>query len=259
MNAVSALLGDATHFALVLSRIAGFVVVSPFPGQGVGAKQRVGLAIGMSFLASSLPLGPERSLPPFGLPLAGDVAIEIACGIVIGVAFRFVFSAAEVLGTMLGLATGMGTPSLFNPALESQETPVGRAITLLAMLVALGVGAHRVAISALLDSFRTVPIGTASIFDASLMTIVDLGTDAFVVGVRLSMPVVAVGLIVHLALAVISRAAPSLQIFSVGFGLLVAATMLTLMACLGDLAAGLGAHFGRLGPSLEGILEAIHR
>ena len=63
----------------------------------------------------------------------------------------------------------------------------------------------------------------------------------------------------HLALAMISRAAPSLQIFSVGFGVLVAATMLTLIACLGDLAAGLGAHFGQLTPALEGILEAVHR
>jgi flagellar biosynthetic protein FliR len=259
MSPVSTLLVDASQFALVLSRIAGFVVLSPFPGQGVGNKQRVGLAIGLAWIASSIPAGPERQLPPFGLMLAGDVAVEIACGMVMGVAFRFVFAAAEMLGGMLGLATGMGSPSLFNPALEAQETPVGRAVTLLAMLLALGVGAHRVAISALLDSFRTVPIGTASMFDPALMTIVDLGIDAFVVGVRLSMPLVAVGLIVHLALAMISRAAPSLQIFSVGFGILLAATMLTLIASLGDLAAGLGAHFGQLGPALEGILEAVHR
>ena len=257
MNPVATLLGDASQFALVLSRIAGFVVVSPFPGQGVGPKQRIGLAIGLAWIASSITVG--RDLPPFGLMLAGDVAVEIACGLVMGVAFRFVFSAAEVLGGMLGLATGMGAPSLFNPALEAQETPVGRAVTLLAMLVALGVGAHRVVISALLDSFRSVPIGTASMFDPSLMTIVDLGINAFVVGVRLSMPLVAVGLIVHLALAMISRAAPSLQIFSVGFGVLLAATLLTLIACLGDLAAGLGAHFGQLTPALEGILEAVHR
>ncbi len=185
------------------------------------------------------------------------MGIEISCGVIIGVAFRFVFAAAESLGGLLGLATGLGTPSLFNPAMNSQETPVGQVVTLAAMLVALGVGAHRIALTALLHSFRSIPVGTTVLFDAPLMTFVDLAIDSFVVGVRLSLPVVAVGLIVHVALAMISRAAPSLQIFSVGLGVLIAATTLTLIACLGDLVSGLASHFASLAAALDRVLGAI--
>lgn len=257
MSLASGLMGGAALFALVASRVAGFVVVSPFPGQGIGVTQRVGLVVVLSWVACSFAQA-TQALPEFGLPLAGGAAVEIGCGVVIGVAFRFVFAAAEALGGLLGLATGLSTPSLFNPALGAQETPISRVVTLAAMLVALGVGAHRIALSALLHSFRSIPVGTTLLFDAPLMTFVDLAIDAFVVGVRLSLPVVAVGLIVHVALAMISRAAPSLQIFSVGLGVLIATTTLTLVTCLSDLVTGLGSHFASLAPALDSVLGAIH-
>lgn len=253
---LATVMGSAALFALVACRIAGFVVASPFPGEGVGVTQRVGLVVVLSWVSSAFAIDTHH-LPDFGLLLAGQAAIELGFGIVIGLAFRFVFAAAEVLGSMLGLATGLGSASIFNPGLNSQETPVGRAITLLAMLVALGVGAHRVAIGALLHTFRSMPVGGGVALDAPLMAFGDLAIDAFVVGVRLSLPIVAVALIVHVALAMISRAAPSLQIFSVGLGVVIASTTLTLVTCLDDVTAGLSSHMASLAPTIEGVLGAM--
>jgi len=258
MSFASSYLADASLFALAVSRIAGFVVVSPFPGQNVSMSQRIGLVVVLAWVAASFAPGRE-SLPGLGLGLAGWAAIELGCGIVIGVAFRFVFAAAEMLGSMLGLASGLGTPSVFNPTLDAQETPIGRIIGLLGMLLALGIGTHRVAIGALLDSFRAIPVGTPVALDAPLVAFVDLAIDAFVVGVRLATPVIAVNVVVNASLAMISRAAPSLQIFSVGFGILIGSTTLTLLACLPDLTAGLSSHFERLATTLDAALAAAKK
>jgi flagellar biosynthesis protein FliR len=71
------------------------------------------------------------------------------------------------------------------------------------------------------------------------------------------MPVVAIGLVVQVGLAMISRAAPSLQIFSVGFAVLFASTVAALMASFEDVAGALGSHFARLAPTVEALITAM--
>jgi flagellar biosynthetic protein FliR len=85
----------------------------------------------------------------------------------------------------------------------------------------------------------------------------DLATTAFVVGVRLAMPVVAVALVVHATMAMISRAAPSLQIFSVGFAVLFAITGVTLLSGLGDVFRGLAEHFGQIASAIDSTLTEL--
>jgi flagellar biosynthetic protein FliR len=247
---------NAALFALASSRIAGFVVVSPFPGLNVSRTQRVTLVVVLAWVAISF--APRAAVPrEFGLELAGQAVLELGCGLIVGVAFRFVFASAEVLGAVLGQMTGLSSPSVLNPTMDSPETAVGRVIGLCAMLVALYAGVHRVALGGLLESFRALPVGTASVLGAPLLRVVDLGVDAFVVGVRLSTPVVAVSMLVQLALAMVSRAAPSVQIFSVGFGVLFATGIVTLLTCLSDMTAGLTAHFSTLAPFIDEMFATM--
>jgi flagellar biosynthetic protein FliR len=85
----------------------------------------------------------------------------------------------------------------------------------------------------------------------------DLGIDAFCVGVRLATPVLAVALLTHVTLALIARAAPALQIFNVGFAILFASTIATLLAGIDDVAAGLGSQFGRLAAAIDVSLAGM--
>jgi flagellar biosynthetic protein FliR len=251
-------MANASMFALVASRVTGFVVVSPFPGQNVGKTQRATLVVVLAWVAMSM--APTGGAPrEFDLELAGWAALELACGVIVGVAFRFVFAAAEILGSILGQMTGLSSPSVLNPTMDAPETAVGRLVFLCAMLVALGAGVHRIALAGLLESFRVLPVGTVPLLDAPILRFVDLAVDAFAVGVRLSTPVVAVGLIVQIALALVSRAAPSVQIFSVGFGVIFISGVLTILACFDDMAAGLATHFGRLASFVDEALEVMRR
>ncbi len=249
---------NAALFALAASRIAGFVVVSPFPGGNVSRTQRVTLVVVLSWVAMAF--APAAAVPrELSLELAGQAMLELGCGIVVGVAFLFVFASAEVLGAVLGQMTGLSSPSVLNPTMDAPETAVGRVVGLCAMLVALSAGVHRVALGGLLESFRALPVGTAAVLGAPILRFVDLGTDAFVVGVRLATPVVGVALLVQLALAMVSRAAPSVQIFSVGFGVLFTSGIVSMLACLDDMTSGLTAHFASLAPFIDQSLAAMRR
>jgi flagellar biosynthetic protein FliR len=231
---------NAALFALAACRIAGYVVVA------------------LAWLSTSF--ASSHAVPrELDFELAGKAVLELACGLVVGIAFRFVFAAAEVLGSVLGQTTGLSSASVLNPTMDAPESPVARVVGLCAMLVALAAGVHRVALGSLLESFRSLPVGTAAVLDAPLLRFVDLGIDAFVVGVRLSTPVVAVALLAQLSLALISRAAPSVQIFSVGFAVLFTSGVVSLLACLDGVVSGLAAHFASLGPFLDETLSALQR
>ena len=132
-----------------------------------------------------------------------------------------------------------------------------RVMTLFSMLLFLGLGAHRVALAYALESFRAVPIGHAVQIGAAAPSFVDFLSQAMDAGVRLSLPVMAVALAVQIALALVARASPSLQVFSVGMGVTVAAGLLAILGSVDDAAAGLAGELEREGPRIERALSDV--
>lgn len=256
MDLARELLPRAFALALTFTRAAGFVAVAPFPGRQVGPMQRVGLALALAAVAGGFVPAPSEA-PQLDARLVAAAVSEVGIGVLFGVAFRFAFAAAEVLAQAVAQASGLAAPTTFNPTLEAQETPLGQALTLFAMLVALAVGAHRVAIAALLDSFRVIPVGAPVPFHATAGLFVDLASDSLGVGLRLALPVVAITLAAQAALALIARAAPALQLFSVGLTVLIAASVAALSVSLGDITIGLGEHFGALSHWFERLLLTL--
>jgi flagellar biosynthetic protein FliR len=246
----------AAMFTLMVSRISGFVVTSPFPGAHVSGTQRVGLVAGLAFAASMI--APMSNVPhEIGTRLVGAAALELGCGLVIGFAFRFVMTAAEVAGQVLSQAVGLSSPSILNPTVETQDSVLSRIVTLLAMLLALAAGVHRVALSYLLASFGALPLGTPMSMTRAAMSLVDLAIGSFAVGIQLAMPVIAVAFVVQLGLAMIARAAPALQIFSVGLTVMIATGFVVLSASLRDIGTGLVVHFATLPSWLDGLLLGL--
>jgi flagellar biosynthetic protein FliR len=247
---------QAAGFALVLARIAGFVVVSPFPGANVSSTQRVGLVAVLAWIASSF--APVSHAPhEIGLPLALAAALEIGCGVVIGAAFRFLILAADFLGQVLSHAIGLSMASVLNPLQGDQDTVVSRIVTLMAMLLALGAGVHRTALAYVLSSFRMFPVGSALTLPGSSLVLTDLAVRSITVGLGLAMPVIAVNLVVHIGLAMMARAAPALQILHVGLSLVLATGFLTLLTTLPDVGHGLVAHYATLGRVLDSAFSSM--
>jgi flagellar biosynthetic protein FliR len=246
----------AVGYALVVARIAGFVVSSPFPGAHVSTSQRVGLVAVLAWLASGF--APIEAAPTqLGIRLFLHTGIELAVGLAIGVTFRFLFFAGEVLGQVISQAVGLSSPSVLNPTIEAEDAIMARLITLAAMLLALATGVHRVALAYLFESFRQLPVGSDVELSHAALHIVDLVVLSFAEGVRIGLPIVGVELVVHLALAMISRAAPALQIFSVGLSVLLATGCATLLIALGDFMTSLTSYYASLAGRLDEVCAAI--
>jgi flagellar biosynthetic protein FliR len=248
-------LAEAAAFVLAATRIAGFVVTSPFPGKNVPSKAKIALVLMLAWIAR----GASTATPGLGLDLAllGLVPGELGTGLVMGFAVRTTFAAAEVLGSSFAQGTGLTFAQVYDPTLGNEDAVPSRIVTLFSMLLFLGLGAHRIALAYALESFRVLPIGHTVEIGAAVPSLVDLISQATDAGVRLALPVIAVALAVQLALALVARASPSLQVFSVGMGVTVAAGLLTILGSIDDATAGLAAELAREGPRIEQVVSSI--
>jgi len=246
---------QAAMVALVFSRLAGFVVASPFPGKWVPMKARavltlvLALPLSFSLKAPAAPLGLDLSL---ALPACADFIL----GMLMGAAFYLVLAAAQFMAGMVSQASWLSAPISMNPATGGQSQVLGQVATLLAVMLALGAGVHRVVIAYVLASLSIVPVGSEFSLVMAMPTIVDLAGRSFDVGMRLAVPVFAVSLAVQAALALIARVAPSLQIFNVGFAVLVMSGLLTFAAALPSISAGILQFTDLLPEVLDDILTS---
>jgi flagellar biosynthetic protein FliR len=237
----------ALGFALVMTRMAAFVAISPFPGPTVALQVRIGLVILLAVSAT-----PALGTVPvhFDASAIGAAFGEAATGAAIGLIFRIAMMAADTLGGALAHAMGLTLASTFDPALGTQTDPFSKLVTTMSMVLAMALGAHRLVIGAVIASVEVVPLGTAPSLDAVFPTTLDWMSRSFDAGLGLAMPCVTVSLAVQIGLALVGRAAPSLQIFSIGLSITIGSSLLVIVVGARDLLAGLAARFSEIAPVL---------
>jgi flagellar biosynthetic protein FliR len=246
----------AITIALTLSRIGGFLVLSPFPGSWVPKQARVSLLLVMGLTVGML-LGPSKLAVPLSLELVPVAANEVAVGLLIGGAFRMVIIAAEFMAGIVAQASWLSAPSSMSPDSGGQAGALGQVSIMLALLLALGAGVHRTVFAYLLESFHVLPVGAAMNTRDGILPFLGLVGRSMDVGMSLALPVLGISLAVQTALALISRVAPSLQIFSVGFAVLVGAGLITFMASLRAIGDGLLAYYQVIPPFLDDLLVRL--
>lgn len=242
----------AVAFALIATRMGAFVAVSPFPGSAVPTNVRVGMALLLALAAT--PLAVPGHTPAIGPPLVAAAIGEAMTGAAIGFVFRVGMSAAEVLGSALAHATGLTFASSYDPSQSSNTDALTRIVSNAATLVALAIGAHRVVIGAALGSFRAVPLGVVVDVQTYAPGVLSWVVRSIECGLGLAVPAMTVSIVVQIAIGLVARAAPSLQVFSVGLTVSVASGLVVVLAGLRDSLSGIAAHASDFGRVLERVI-----
>jgi flagellar biosynthetic protein FliR len=198
-------------------RILGVMIAAPlFGNPRFPVRMRVGLALLITLVVAPTlpPLPPIAPDSPAGL---GIFAQQLLIGLAMGFAVRLMFTAAEMAGELIGLQMGLGFAMFYDPQHSGQLPVVGQFLGVVATLIFLAVDGHLLMISTLADSFHEMPITPAAVDPLAWRTIAGWGSHILYAALLLSLPVVAVLLATNLALGVLTRAAPQLNVFAVGF------------------------------------------
>ncbi|MGH8671358.1 MAG: flagellar biosynthetic protein FliR [Burkholderiales bacterium] len=219
-------------FAWPFARILALLSTEPIVGnRSVPARVKIGLA----FLIT-LVVAPALSVPP--VPDPGSpaglliLAQQILVGISMGLAMRVVFSAVEMAGHLAGLQMGLGFALFFDPQSSGQVPVVAQFLGLLALLLFLAMNGHLILIAALIESFEVLPIISQPYSALAWKTLAGWGGEIFRVGLLMALPVVAALLVTNVAIGIVTRAAPQLNIFVVGFPLTLGIGFLVLALAL---------------------------
>ncbi len=197
-------------------RVTGVALIAPVLGS-VMVPVRIRLLIGIGLGVAMLPsLG---SVPDYS-PLSGlglfAVAREIAIGMTLGFVLRLAVDAALIAGQVVSMGMGLAFATVVDP--NSGGIPLlGRFYVLIATLLLLATNAHLMLIEVLASSYGFIPIGSAGFGLPGVAAVVGFGSVMFAGAIHLALPSVIAILMVNISFGVISRAAPTLNLFAVGF------------------------------------------
>jgi flagellar biosynthesis protein FliR len=202
-----------------------FMLAPAFGTSSVPVRVRIVLAAAMTLLVAPLVVVPDVS----PLSAAGVLITvqQVIIGAALGFSLQILFDAVSLGGEMLANSMGLSLSFNLDPQNGASTPTVSQLYSLLVTLIFLVLDGHLALIRTLVDGFHTLPIGTTGLGASGLWSVVNWGAELFSGALAVALPGVTALLIANLAFGVVSRAAPTLSIFSVGlpislvFGLVV--------------------------------------
>jgi len=204
-------------FILPLARILGLIMVAPgFGHNSVPARVKIGLGIFIALaIMPNLPAIEPMTL--YSFPGLITLAMQTLIGVAMGFIMQMVFAAVEMAGELIGLQMGIGFATLYDPNNSAGSGVVSQFLSWLALLVFFATDAHLALIGTLTESFHALPITPHLLSGAGMKAVADGASLIFQSGIQLALPIIAVLLLTNIVLAVLTRSAPQMNIFAIGF------------------------------------------
>lgn len=226
--------GQIATLFLVLMRTSGLVVSAPILGhRRVPAPLKAGL---IAVLA--LALAPQASAAPGAMPILVAAPFELLIGLALGFIISLGFEAVELGGRLLSLQMGLSLGAVFSPTTSEGATVLDPFFSIFAGLLFLALNLHLAVVRALAASFTTLPIGGGWPTNLFLL-VARMTTLALELGIRIAMPLALVLLLTELAVALLARAIPQINVFILGLPLKMAVGLAVLVVALPTMAVGI--------------------
>jgi flagellar biosynthetic protein FliR len=238
-------------------RVLGLIVAEPVLGnRAVPVTVKVGFAVFVTLVIAPL-------LPPMP-PVAPDsaagllVAIQqLLIGLAMGFTIRIALTAAEMAGQLSGLQMGLGFAVFFDPQSSAQTAAVGQFVGLFAILIFLSANGHALVFSTLAESFTALPVAAVPLAPSGLRVLIGWAAVIFYAGLLIALPVIAALLIANIAVGIMTRAAPQLNLFAVGFPITLMTGFVALYLAVPYMGPALGRLFEHAVLNMGRIVEAF--
>jgi flagellar biosynthetic protein FliR len=222
-------------FLWPMLRISALMVTAPvFALRAFNVRFRVLLAIVLAWLVYPMHTWPV--IDPVSAAGLKEIINQLAIGAIAGLILQMVVAAMVVGGQAIATSMGLSMANLMDPNMGNVPV-ISQFLIVLGSLIFVGVGGHVILLGMILESFHTLPIGTSIFSPESMGLLLRWSSMMFLGAVLMSLPVMVALLFVNIGVGVITRAAPSLNIFSVGFPASVAVGFIVLLAFMGSIIA----------------------
>lgn len=219
-------------FLLIFARVSAIFSVAPvFGSRNIPVYAKAGMCLTLTYIL--LPLISSQSttaVPESFWAYIFVVSKEVLLGLIFGLMCSWVFSAVEMAGHLLDMQIGFGIVNVFDPQFGQQVPLLGNFKYLLALIIFLASNGHHLLLSALFASFKILPVADWSLPVSIVPLFADLVANIFIIAIKISLPVLVTIFLTDVALGILARVMPQMNIFVVGIPgkLIVGILMLTL-------------------------------
>jgi flagellar biosynthesis protein FliR len=234
------------NFLFILLRAGIVLNLLPFIGStSLPAQFRIGLAVAVALVLTPVV---DVHFARNAIPLV--VVREVMFAMIFAFAARFVFFAVDMAGQVMSNATGLSMAAIVNPEI-GQTTEISQLYSIIATLLFFAIDAHHDLIAIFVKSYELAPLGTINL-QGIMTAAVSFTAGIFIIALKISAPVVIIMLITNIILGFVSKAAPQMNVFFVGYPLYLFLGFLTMFLSLPVFIYVMGGYF-------KGIPDEIGR
>lgn len=205
-------------FMMVFARITAMVVIVPMFGhQAVPVQAKVAIGLFLGFVVYPLAANKGVVMNAEFIPIVLMALKEIAVGLSIGFFVGLIFAGVRFAGELISMDTGLAMAAMFDPEQNAQTTVLTESLYLLMLMVFLTMNGHHFVLEAIQLSYAAVPMGEFPFTPAVSGQLIRLTGFTFVIAVKLAAPVLVSMFLINLALSILSRVMPQMNIFAVAF------------------------------------------
>lgn len=224
-------------------RIASLVMTAPVIGTR-SVPMRVRMAVAVAITAVLAPVLPaDHTVVPLSDAGLLTAVQQIVIGATVGLVLRLVFAVIEFAGQILAQQMGLGFAAMMDPQSGAQVPVVSQFYIILATLLFFAGNCHLLLIRLLADSFDLLPVGTAGVTRAGIDRVLAWSGTLFSGAVLIALPMIVALLMVNLAFGVMARTAPQLNVFSVGFPVMIICGAVLMLLFVGDFGTAMQTDF----------------
>lgn len=251
-------INDLTLFSLVVGRMAGlFAAIPLFGSKAVPVRIKAAAVMVMALLLYPVIKTQIPPLPSDSISLGLLVIRETLIGLTIGIISQAIFSAVEFCGQIVGMQMGISMASLFDPNTQANAPTVAVLQGILAMLLFLSLGVHHIFIRAIVESYHVVPVGAWHVSGGLMQFIIACSGSIFILAIKLSAPIMVALLATSVALGIMARSFPQMNVFMVSMPLNIGIGFLTLGLSLLTFLRTLEKSFGGIDGQIKTLFKLL--
>ncbi|MEQ8843771.1 MAG: flagellar biosynthetic protein FliR [Phycisphaerales bacterium] len=251
--ALASILEHLLPFWLVAARLSGLFLFAPvFASRLLTRRLRVMLLVMLTVALYPAVAAGGIQTPPLEVGTLAFVLLgEVMIGLAIGLLATMPLVAIQIAGSIISYKLGLALAQVFNPEFDAQSEVIGQILYLMGLAFFVQMGGLEHTVLAVMATFETLPAGGGWLDSAPAHLLAAMLDAAFVVGLRIAMPVLLMATLVSLAMGVLMRTIPQINIMTIGFAIQIVVGMLTLaisIYAIGDVA----------GEAIVEFFEQIH-
>ncbi|MGV8078689.1 MAG: flagellar biosynthetic protein FliR [Syntrophales bacterium] len=245
-------------FLFIFLRMGAMVSLLPiFGDRPVLIRVRAGLSLILSFLVFPFVDPNVQALTGNIVSLILAMAGEVLIGVVLGLSVRCLFAGIQYAGEMAGLQMGFFIANVLDPVESRQVSVIAEIQYMMALVIFLVLDGHHALLQGVTESFRIVPLGGFQISGPLVQTIFEWTRGVFVIALKIGAPVIAALIFTNVALGIVARTVPQINVFIVGFPLQIAVGFIFFGLSVPIFVAIVGRLFSRIPGELGAVLRLM--